>query len=678
MPGRHEAGCHTSLEARRRPWLRAWMLAFAACSAAQADPLAPDGSKTASELMDLQFEQLIDVRISSASGFSQAANHAPAVITLLTAADFRDYGWRTLAEALATVPGLYTKNDRNYTYLGARGFLRPGDLSGRFLLLVDGVRVNDAVYGQASGGQEFLIDPEMIERVEYVPGPGSAVHGSNAFFGVINIITRSAGTLRGLQGSASVASRGGNKQQASYGWQGGDGAQLLLSASRQSSKGDDLFYSEFDTPAQNNGVAEDLDYERAQKLLLKASAGAFSLSYAYSNRSKGIPTASYEQAFNDERSATTDRYHQLTLGYRHTLGASTRLDASLYSGDYQLKALYAYEEGLNIERAHGLWYGGEVQLTTTRWAGQQLLVGVSLKRDARVDQLSYQDDPYVLFQDDHRSRNHASVYVEDEIVLARSLLLNLGGRYDGDSVNGGHFSPRAALIAEPVKGSTVKAIYGTAYRAPNGFELYYDVQAKGGQRANRNLQSERIRSVELVLEQALSAHAQLTASVYDYHVTRLISQTFDEGSGLLEFANRGTANAQGAQLSLDQYWQGGIRVRASTAWQLARDGNGVQLLNSPRHLSKFNVSAPLFGNKLRLGLQGRYTGPLQGQFGRVPSSITADATLQWRSLLPNLDAAISVYNLADRRNSDVGGPEFVQNAIEQDGRTFMFRLSGGF
>ena len=128
-------------------------------SPADAQTQPPDG------LTSLSLEELLQVdveRVFSASRFVQDVRRAPASVTVITADDIRRFGYRTLADALRSVTGFYTTYDRNYTYLGVRGFGRPGDYNGRILLLIDGHRTNDAVYDQATIGSEFQLDLAIL------------------------------------------------------------------------------------------------------------------------------------------------------------------------------------------------------------------------------------------------------------------------------------------------------------------------------------------------------------------------------------------------------------------------------------------------------------------------------------------------------------------------------------
>ena len=100
--------------------------------------------------------------------------------------------------------GFYISYDRQYSYVGVRGFSNPGDYNTRVLLMVDGHRLNDAIYEQAMVGTEFSVDVDLIERVEIIRGPASSLYGTNAVFAVINVITRTASEIHGeeLEGDA--------------------------------------------------------------------------------------------------------------------------------------------------------------------------------------------------------------------------------------------------------------------------------------------------------------------------------------------------------------------------------------------------------------------------------------------------------------------------------------------
>jgi iron complex outermembrane receptor protein len=634
------------------------------------------------DLTTLPIEQLLTLEVYSASRFPQKISEAPSAVTIITAADIKAYGYRTLAEILRSVRGLYVTNDRNYQYLGVRGFGRPGDYNSRLLLLVDGYRLNDNVYDSALIDTGFLVDVDLIERVEFVPGPGSAVYGNNAFFGVVNVITRSAGDVRGLELSAEAGGAGTRKGRATYGHSQPDGVSYLLSATTFDSDGENLFYPEFDTPSQNNGVAVNLDHDRYQSLFAKVSSGAFRFTTGHVERTKGIPTASFNQVFNDPRSQTVDSETFANFQYEEDYAAESSLLARLFYGRYEYSGDYVFDYPpvtLNRDESVGEWWGAEVKFVNRAYRGHKLVLGAEYQRDTRADQFNSDVDPVVTsYLDDRRHGNRAGVYIEDEVTLRDDLILNAGLRYDEQTGVDAQSNPRVALIYRMTEPTTLKAIYGTAFRAPNVFERYYFIP--GQYTLNPNLRPEEIDTYELVLEHFLDPNSRVTLSAYDYKIDDLITLVTNPSDSTLVYQNLDKVEAHGVELEAEQAQVNGWRWRASYALQRAEDANtGMILTNSPRQLAKLNVTGPLLGSAWRGGLEWQYTDWRRTLSGgeTAPYALT-NLTIGNERLAKGLEISASVYNLFDKTYSDPGSEEHQQDAIQQDGRGWRLKLQYRF
>lgn len=192
----------------------------------------PSLAANTGDLTELSLEDLLQVEVTTASKYKQDSRETPSQVQVITADEIRQYGWRTLGEALGNLPGFYTSDDGVYQYLGARGFLTPGDYSTRFQLLLNGQRLNDNVYEQAQFGNPFPLDMALVERIEVISGPGSAIYGSNALFGVINVIARDPSAMQGSTGSVGVTTKGLRELRAAHrrAWARTDRACSLRSA----------------------------------------------------------------------------------------------------------------------------------------------------------------------------------------------------------------------------------------------------------------------------------------------------------------------------------------------------------------------------------------------------------------------------------------------------------------
>ena len=234
----------------------------------------------------LSLDSLLSIPISTAAKYGQTVSEAPASVSVITATEIEQHGYRTIGEALSHLPGFYTSYDRNYTYIGVRGFSRPTDYNNRILMLLDGHTVNENYYDSIL--MEGMPGMDVIERIEVVRGPGSALYGGNAMFAVVNVVTKTGRSLDRLATRVGVASYGTRSASAEFGREVANGLDVLLSGSWGDSKGHSLYFTEYDDPSTNNGVAENLDWEEYYRLYGKASFKWFTLSALASSRTKGI------------------------------------------------------------------------------------------------------------------------------------------------------------------------------------------------------------------------------------------------------------------------------------------------------------------------------------------------------------------------------------------------------
>ncbi|MDR6990391.1 TonB-dependent receptor [Luteimonas sp. 3794] len=617
------------------------------------------------DLTGLPLEQLLDMDVRTASRFDQKASQAPSAVRVITADDIRRHGWRTLAQALESLPGLHVGDDRGYSYLGARGILRPGDYDTRFLVLIDGHRLNDPVYSQGAIGSDFPLDVALIERIEYVPGPGSALYGSNAFFGVVNVMTRDAASFGRGELDMGVGTRNVRALRSAVVARGALG-ETVLSASASHDDGEDLSLPIF-AGVDGDGIARGLDATRTRRLFVRHRSGDLGLVLVASRRGKEIPTANYGQVFGIPGADTEDRWAMVGVDYRRALDASTDWFMQGRVLDFRYVGNYVYP-AINRDVSRGRSLALESGVVTRALPGHVIAAGVEVNIKRGVDQSNYDVEPReVLFQS-RDAGERAGIYVNDEWTWNPRWALSTGLRLDSEAGDSLRLSPRVALVGALRPGTTLKAIAGHAYRSPNSYEREYAVEGPGGQRANPDLGAEHIYTTELLLSQELGTTSQIDLGVYRYRLRGLIT-LIEDADGMLTLENAASARSSGVEASLLHRWAGGVQARASYAYADVEGWNEAgQPINSPRHLGKLYVTAPL-GEAVSLALGSRYTASRATREGRVGGVTVVDTNLLWAVPGTRVDVSLGVANLLDRTYADPAGPEFLPDAIPRRGRT---------
>lgn len=659
----------------------ALVLISAAVSAAQ-DDNGKNGQS--SDPTQLSLDQLMKSEIYSASKQWQRVAEAPSSISVVTADQIKKYGYRTLADILRSVRGVYVTNDRNYSYIGIRGFARPGDYNTRVLLLVDGHRLNDNVYDGAYVGTEFPIDVDLIERVEVIRGPSSSLYGGSAFFGVINVVTKTGHDAEGAVVSFEAASFGTYKGRVSYGQSFRNGLDTLISASFYDSAGHSkLFFSEFDHPSTNNGIAVDADHDRYHSVLGKLSFRDFRFQTIYGNREKTIPTAPFGTVFNDPRTETIDTNGFVDLRYAHTFQNKWDLTGSLSYNRYAYDGNYVFDQAgagtpalvENKDFARAAWWGTELNASKKLFEKHRLTLGLDYRDNLQQDQGNYDSDPYFKYLDDRRQSNVVAFYAQDEFKLRKDIIVSAGVRHDRYSAFGSTTNPRFAVIYTPQERTSVKVLYGEAFRPPNFFELYYNDANRAGQPLN----PETIKTGEVVLEQYIGRRFRISASGYVNEIHGLINQQVD-ALGNIQYANVGSVHGHGLELEVEGKWFNGFEGRAAyTLQRSTSEESGETLSNSPMNLAKINLTAPLAQRRLFASFEGLYSGSrLTLSRTTLPASFVTNVSLVSQRLFKGAELSFGVYNLFNARYSDPGGEEHRQGSIPQDLRNWRMKLTYRF
>ncbi|HWS14591.1 MAG TPA: TonB-dependent receptor, partial [Candidatus Methylomirabilis sp.] len=597
------------------------------------------------DVADMSIEQLMDMTVSGASRFEQKLRDAPSSVSVVTADEIRKYGYRTLADILSGLRGFQVSNDRTYWYVGVRGFGRTGDFNSRILVLLDGHRINENSYGGSYLGTESLVDVDLIQRIEVIRGPTFSLYGNNAFFAVINVITRKGGDIRGFEVSGEAGSLETYGGRLTWGKEFPDGTAVLLSGSLLDRQGHrQLYFPEYDSPATNNGIAENLDRDAGRRFSLNASKNNFTLAGGYVSRSKAIPTAYDLTVFNDPRFKWVDSRGYADLKYANSLPDGSDVEGRIYYDYYDFYGDGPFGDAgdvvLNRDTARSQWVGGQFQWTKRLFERHKVIAGGGYDYNYQQRFETHDVDPYIQYLDVNRRTRQWAFFAQEEFTATRWVLLSAGVRYDHFDSFGGTVNPRLALIVSPAETSTLKLVYSTAFRAPSAYEMFYDAPAFN-MRGNPQLQPERIRTIELIGEQFVGERLRFTATGYVNRITSLINQVTDPVDNVLVFRNIGAINAKGAEIEAEGRWDSGVQGRLSYTFQSARDADTREtLVNSPRHMLKINVIAPLVAGKVFAGIEEQYMSRRNTLAGNHTGGFTtANVTLFSRGLVKGLEAS---------------------------------------
>nr|PZN64550.1 MAG: TonB-dependent receptor [Pseudomonadota bacterium] len=651
--------------------------AVALCLAVAAGLPAPAQAQGVPDLTELSLEQLLDLKIVGASKYAQSQGEVAAAASVITRQDIRAFGWRTLDEALASLPGIHITESHQISALGARGFGLPGDFNTRVLVMINGHRVNEPIYDSGVGGQGFPLDLDLVERIEFIPGPGGAVYGQNAMFGVVNVITRTAADLDGTEIAVAYQDpQAAREARLSWGRMFDNGLAVMVSFSGMNADGEDLFLDYGD--AGISGIAAGMDGEKTRRVHLQVDHGDWSIEHSQGTWFKEDPNGTF---FSDPLSPGQyiDSKLALTqLQYENRFaGEQLTVSARLYRSMLRFRSVLHFSGVEFAADTQSRLYGGELRLVYGGIDRHKLMLGIEGQESPRSEQvIPVSGDPadnLLVSSPGHR----LGAYGQDEWRLTDRLTGTMGLRIDHNDMTGTHASPRTGLIWQATPTTSIRLLYGSAQRAPNAYERYYDDGATLV--GNPDLRGERIDTFELVADQRLGRSTQLRASLYQWNMKRLIVLGLHPDSGLPQYQSGEEIRARGTELSMDRTWRSGVRLRGSLSLQDVSWRGGGNLVNSPRVLGKANLSGLLPWGGIRASYELRYDSRRLTHEGTWLGGYTLSNFSLGRTVRhEGLEASLGIYNLFDKHYATPAANSNWQNAFEQDGRAVRFKLGYRF
>ena len=400
--------------------------------------------------------------VLTASRLSQPLSEAPSAMTVIDSEMIRASGFRTVPDLMRLVPGMYVGfADANRPIVSLHG--ATDEFSRRMQVLIDGRSIYLPPFGSVNWA-DLPLQIADIERIEVVRGPSSASHGSNSFYGVINIITRDALSQNG--GSVSVTAGDASDMSARFG-RLGEQFDYRISVGSRSDRG-------IDNSALNDHNQTQLFNFRSN--YHPSASDSLDLQLGSSNGVYGIGIAGRpEDAFRE----TTAKNDFVQASWLHiwpasdesklTYSQSTRSSLDPYlcfdSQTCQGNTATPVAQGFTRQAVYSQRNGLELQNTHQMSSSNRLVWGAGMRND-------YAD--YPLYLGRAYTVNPWQVFAHDEWRVTEATVLNIGTMYEDNGMGNRNNSPRASLNYHFLPQHTVRVGVSTATRSPAMGEMYMD------------------------------------------------------------------------------------------------------------------------------------------------------------------------------------------------------------
>lgn len=591
---------------------------------------------TAFAAEDLQEFALEDMVVTASRVPTQKVD-TPADISVITKEEIADQNYASASDALRAIPGV------NVLGSGAKGSSMGQDkilLNGdeRVLVLVDGRRMNLGSSGNSSA--DWLPPVNAIERIEVLKGGGSALYGTDAVGGVINVIMKKGSDI-GNHVTVKAAGGSWNAEQYAISASGStdSGLGLIVSATKErrgeykfknaNGKSQLLKNSGYD----DTGVIVKLDQKVGED-------NRIGVNFEHINADGGSP-------FGYSSFGTTDSHKRISnniaLRYDWNENSDDKGYVQVYK-NYQHAHFRSPDAG-NQSNFTDSTMGIEAQQNFKFSDTDELTVGLEYYKTTVDNAALYAGQ---------RDINNKAIFAENRWEFAPSWQLNAGLRYDHHSKYGSEFTPKVALNKKFDENSNAYLSWGRVFNAPTTDDLYW-YQPGWGMFGNPDLKAEKGNVWTLGGNTKLGDKTTLSGSIFYSDIDDAIGWLYDSTTYQSKAVNINKEKRRGLELSLNHDFDDNLSAYASYTYVQVKQDKG-------KGFTKDLTTKP---NIYRAGLKYKnadwlftlnanaVTGQSEKQF--VDSSyFTLDLGAQYK-INDNAKLFINGYNLTNARYAEFGG-----------------------
>lgn len=535
----------------------ALLMIFAPYGVSQQTTPAQDSGTASADLASMDLEQLMDLKVTTASLFSDKLSQAPGIMSVVTSDELRRFGGLTLGEVLDRVPGL-TQSSQYFTdrsLIAADGD-QTKTSGAHILFLINGRPTREVMEGGIISDLLESFPIEILERIEIIRGPGSVLYGSNAFSAVINLITRKAegndASIHGLVGPNGALASSGH-----FLYKGGDFSMVGASQIHEAPNWNLLYL--VPPPLQDNPEAPPEPAFHNVTQVDRGTGDYLGMNYkglSFMSAFTEWQTTAFVQGAVGETRQTRDFGD---LGYEHKVRENWDMNFNFdYTRTTFITFAYPYTDRDSNEVV------AEWTNLITLTSKDRLTAGMLFNRIAGTEVASINHSA----EDAGGSRPAGGFYAQLDHQLVPSVKLIAGFQSNKFANIPLSTVPRVGVIWNPAHTVSVKALYGEAFRPPSLDETTLNLPDIHG---NPNLVPEIVETLDLGLTLQYT-HLQLGA---DYFHNHQIHSIITVGEAPIVYENLGGVVFNGVVAEGKYYFRRDFFAQGSFLFQTNHDQIGA-------------------------------------------------------------------------------------------------------